>query len=141
MATFKRFEDIEAWKIARRLTSGIYEVTKAGAFSRDFPLRDQVRRAGISTMSNVAEGFERDGRKEFIQFLSVAKGSSGEVKSHLYVALDQGYIVQEAFDRLYGLASESGRTIGGLMNYLRDVAIRGTKYKQPETRNSKLETL
>ena len=84
--TIKRFEQIEAWRKTRQLTASIYKVTSAGAFARDYGLRDQIRRAAVSSMSNIAEGFERDGNKEFIQFLSVAKGSTGEVRSQLYVA-------------------------------------------------------
>ena len=139
MATFQSFEEIDAWKIARKLTKEIYEVSKRGAFAKDFELRGQIRKASVSIMSNIAEGFERDGKREFIQFLSVAKGSSGEVKSQLYVALDQDYIDEETFDRLYSMATEAGRKIGGLMNYLCNTDVKGAKYKQPETRNSKPE--
>jgi len=92
MATFKKFEDITAWQKARELTRLVYEITKNGNFSKDFSLRDQIRRASVSIMSNIAEGFDRGGRKEFIQYLSIAKGSVGEVKSQLYTALDQKYI-------------------------------------------------
>lgn len=83
MASLTRFEDIAAWQKARLLTRRIYEVTGKGAFSRDFELRNQIRRAAISSMSNIAEGFERDGNNEFRQFLAIAKGSAGEVKSQL----------------------------------------------------------
>lgn len=83
MSRIERFEDLEAWKGARALTGSIYAVTGTGAFSRDFALRDQIRRASISIVSNIAEGFERDGDKEFLQFLSMAKGSCGEVRVQL----------------------------------------------------------
>jgi len=89
MATFNNFEDIEAWQKARQLTKRIYEITKKGALAKDYGLKDQIRRASVSIMSNIAEGFERGGNKEFIQFLSTAKGSSGEVRSQLYVIVDQ----------------------------------------------------
>ncbi len=92
MNTIKRFEDIIAWQKAREMTREIYTCTRAGAFTKDFGLRSQIQRASVSTMANIAEGFDRGGDKEFIQFLSNSKGSSGEVKSHLYVALDQGYV-------------------------------------------------
>ncbi len=92
MATIKRFEDIEAWQEARELVRELYRITSAGPFARDFGLKDQVRRAGVSIMSGIAEGFERDGNKEFLQFLSISKGSCGEVRSDLYVAEDQGYL-------------------------------------------------
>jgi len=130
MATFERFEDIEAWQKARELNREIYKVSKQGAFSKDYPLRDQIRKASISVTSNIAEGFERDGNKEFIQFLSDAKGSTGEVASQLYVAFDQEYVGPEAFQRLYNLTRQVGRMIAGLMRYLRKSDIRGNKYKQ-----------
>jgi four helix bundle protein len=101
MATIERFEDIEAWKRARVLTRKIYAVSRTGAFARDFGLKDQMRRASVSSMSNIAEGFERDGTGEFIHFLTMAKGSSGEVRSQLYVALDENYITQDQFEDLY----------------------------------------
>jgi four helix bundle protein len=129
MATFQSFEEIEAWQKARGLTREIYAVSNKGAFSKDFGLRDQIRRASVSIMSNIAEGFERGGTREFIQFLSMAKGSSGEVRSQLYVAVDQGYIDKETFERLYTLASEASRMITGLMKYLRRSNVKGVKYK------------
>lgn len=89
MATFRQFEDILAWQKARELVARIYQVSLAGDFSRDFAMRDQMRRASLSIPSNIAEGFERGGRKEFILFLGHAKGSCGELRSQLYRALDQ----------------------------------------------------
>ena len=86
MATFHRFEDIESWQKARRLARRIYELTGNGDFARDFGLRDQIRRAAVSIMSNIAEGFERDSRREFARFLDIARASTGEVRSQLYVA-------------------------------------------------------
>ena len=139
MATFQSFEEIEAWQKARRLTQEIYRVSNEGAFKKDFGLRDQIRRAGVSIMANIAEGFERSGSSEFAQFLAIAKGSVGEVRAHLYVALDEGYLNKQAFDQLLALATDTGRLIGGLMSYLRETAIRGTKFKR-YTRNAKPET-
>lgn len=86
----KQFEDLEVWKEARRLTQIIYRLTKGEKFSKDFALRDQIQRAAVSIMSNIAEGFERGGNQEFIQFLYVAKASCGEVRSQIYVAFDKG---------------------------------------------------
>ncbi len=142
MSTFQKFEDIGAWQKARELTKEVYRVSNHGTFLKDFGLRDQIRRASTSVMSNIAEGFERDGAGEFSQFLSVAKGSAGEVKSQLYIALDQEYIDKKAFDRLFTLSGEAGKMIGGLMGYLRKSKIKGTKYKtvSSSTRDSKLET-
>ena len=125
----KRFEDLESWKKARRLTNGIYEATAAGSFTRDFGLKDQIRRASISILSNIAEGFERGGDKEFLQFLAVAKGSCGEVRAQLYIATDQGYLSQDLFDRLFNQADEIGRLISGLMKYLSRSELKGSKYR------------
>ncbi len=129
MATFQKFTDIEAWQKARELTFEIYEVTKRAPFSRDFELRGQIRDASVSVMSNIAEGFDRNGTGEFVQFLSIAKGSAAEVISQFYVALDQKYITKEEFDRLCSLATEVGRKIGALMRYLRKSGIRGAKFR------------
>lgn len=129
MSAFKAFEEIEAWKKARELTREIYGVTDTGSFARDFGLRDQIRRASVSIMSNIAEGFEKGGTKEFIQFLSMAKGSAGEARSQLFVALDQKYITQEECDRLISRVLEISRTINGLMTYLKKSNLKGSKYK------------
>ena len=130
MSTFQNFEDIEAWQRARELTRRVYEVSDAGPFARDFGLRDQMRRAAVSVMSNIAEGFERSGTAEFVQFLSNAKGSAGEVRAQLYVALDRKYIDTTTFQELSQLAAKISRMISSLMTYLRQSGIRGTKYKQ-----------
>lgn len=129
MARFETFEDIEAWQKARALAQDVYAMTHREPFARDRILCSQVRRAAVSAMANIAEGFERNGKGEFIQFLSVAKGSSGELRAHLYVALDQGYIDRKTFDRLSGASCEIGRMIGGLMNYLRGSKMKGAKYR------------
>ena len=129
MATFKRVEDIEVWQRARVLTREIYRISNLGNFSKDFGLRDQIRRASVSIMSNIAEGFERSGSGEFAQFLSMAKGSSGEVRTQLYIALDQNYVNQADFKRLISDIDEIARMINGLMMYLRETAIKGVKYK------------
>jgi len=129
MGTFKSFEEIEAWQKARELIREIYSVSKRGTFSKDFALRDQIRRAGVSIMSNIAEGFERAGTKEFSQFLAIAKGSTGEVRTHLYIACDQGYLTKAEFDHLLPLSLEVSRMIAGLMTYLQKTTIKGSKYK------------
>jgi four helix bundle protein len=129
MTTIERYEDIQGWQKARELTNFIYAVAKQRAFARDFGLRDQIRKAAVSVMSNIAEGFERGGRAEFIQFLSIAKSSVGEVQSQLYIALDQEYITPDQFDKGYKLCDETMRLIGGFITYLRKTPIRGPKYK------------
>jgi four helix bundle protein len=110
----ERFEDFIAWQKARKLTSNIYKVSDIGKFARDFGLKDQIRRAGVSVMSNIAEGFERGRPTEFHQFLSIAKGSCAELRSQLYVALDVGYIVGDDFRALMSEAIEVGQIVGGL---------------------------
>ena len=110
----ERFEDFIAWQKARKLTSNIYKVSNIGKFARDFGLKDQIRRAGVSVMSNIAEGFERGRPTEFHQFLSIAKGSCAELRSQLYVALDVGYVVGDDFRTLMSEAIEVGQIVGGL---------------------------
>lgn len=114
MSKIERFEDLIAWQKARELTKMIYCVSREGAFSRDFGLSNQIQRAAVSVMSNIAEGFERGGRNEFHQFLSTAKASCAELRSQLYVALDNGYINRASFDDLMRPAEEVGRIVGGL---------------------------
>jgi four helix bundle protein len=108
------FQDLIAWQKARTLTASIYKVTKKGEFSRDFGLKDQIRRAAASVMSNIAEGFERGRPAEFHQFLSIAKGSCAELRSQLFVALDADYLVTSDFKKLMANAEEVGRIVGGL---------------------------
>ena len=129
MAKVERFEDLEGWKIARELTKMIYKISSVGEFARDFGLRDQIRRASVSILSNIAEGFERGGDKEFLQFLAMAKGSCGEVRSQLYVAFDQSYIDEKQFKDISDKAVEISQIISGLIKYLRQSEMRGSKYK------------
>ena len=129
MGRIAKFEDIESWKRARSFVKEIYEVTGTGMFARDFGLRDQIRRAAISILSNIAEGFERGGDNEFLQFLSIAKGSCGEARAQLYIALDQTYISPPEFETLTRSACEVSQLISGLMKYLRQSTLRGSKYR------------
>ena len=129
MGRIERFEDIDAWKKARELTKIIYEVTAQGKLGADFSLRDQLRRAAVSIMANIAEGFEREGNKEFRQFLAVAKGSVGEVKSLLYVALDAGLTSSEQFQRISALADEASRLLAGFLRYLKASDHKGSKFQ------------
>jgi four helix bundle protein len=110
----ERFEDLIAWQKARQLASDIYRITSHGEFAKDFGLRDQIRRASVSVMSNIAEGFDRASRSEFHQFLVIAKSSCAEVRSQLYVAQDVGYINQENFNIVINDTNELSRIIGGL---------------------------
>ena len=129
MSKIKKFEDIESWKKARKLTKDVYGVTGQEKFLRDFGLKDQIRRAAVSILSNIAEGFERGGDKEFLQFLAVAKGSSGEVRAQLYVALDLDYISKAQFEGLTQTATEVSQLISGFMKYLRTSPLRGSRYQ------------
>lgn len=114
-----RFEDIEAWQEARKLVKMVYEVIrKSKDFKRDFRLVNQVQDAAVSSMSNISEGFSRKGNKEFIQFLFVSKSSAAEVQSHFYVAIDQGYVEQEDFNRVYHQAQIVSKLDSGFIKYL-----------------------
>jgi four helix bundle protein len=114
-----RFEDIQGWQEARKLTNRIYELTKGALFKKDFRLSGQIRDASVSVMANIAEGFDRQSRKEFIQFLYYASGSASEVQSHLYVAMDQKYISEEDFRITYDQAKKAKNLINGFISYLK----------------------
>ena len=118
MAKIERFEDIQAWQKTRELNKTIYEITKNSHFSKDFSLRDQIRRASVSIMANIAEGFGRRSNKEFANFLNMAHGSAAEVQCHFYIALDMQYINKEDFEMLYQKADEVSKITQGFMNYL-----------------------
>jgi four helix bundle protein len=124
--TVNRFEDLQCWQTARELTKGIYALTQNKDLVRDFGLRDQMRRAAVSIMANIAEGFSRRADREFIQFLFIAMASASEIKSHLYVAMDQGYLMQEEFPILYDRADKVGRMISSLIKYLRSLQTKTT---------------
>ena len=120
MAKFETFEDIVAWQKTRALNIEIYTASNNGSFSKDYALKDQMRRAAISIVSNIAEGFERRTKQEFIHFLSIAKASCGELRAQLYIALDLKYISEEEFKKLHSIALEISKMIGGLMGYLKE---------------------
>ena len=130
MATIEKFEEIEAWKLARQVTRSIYEISSSGNFAKDYALCNQIRRASISILSNIAEGFERSGNKEFLNFLAIAKGSCGEVRAQLYVALDQRYVDELKFEEVSANLLETSRVIAGFMRYLQQTELRGNKFKQ-----------
>ena len=118
MAAIERFEDIQGWQAARELTKMVYAVSKRGAFARDYRLRDQINGSAISVMSNIAEGFDASTDREFIRFLGYARRSASELQSQIYIALDQDYISQEEFNRIYAQATKTKRLIGGFIRYL-----------------------
>jgi len=119
VAKIKRFEDIEAWKEARKLVNSIYSFIRKPQFSKDFALRDQIIRAAISTMANIAEGFDSATDQQLIQFLVYSRRSCSEVQSHLYIALDNEYITQDEFNKTYSQAETARKLCSGFITYLR----------------------
>lgn len=128
MSTIKSFEEIEAWRKARELSKRIYKLTKEGDFARDYRFRDQINSSSVSIMDNIAEGFERNGNKEFVQFLSIAKGSTGELRSQLYRAYDGNYIEQNEFEDLKTEAITVSKLISSLLGYLKSSEYKGSKF-------------
>jgi four helix bundle protein len=118
VGTIQRFEEIEAWQTARELTRSIYEVSGSGVFARDYGLRDQMRRAAVSIMSNIAEGFESGTQPLFIRYLRYAKASAGEVRAQLYVGLDAGHLIDAEFEELFDLADKCSRQLSRFIAYL-----------------------
>jgi len=119
MATVERFEDLDVWQNARKLTNHVYDHTRQEPFSKDFGLRDQIQRAAVSVMSNIAEGFESRTQSVFVDYLGRARGSAGEVRAQLYVALDQGYISDSEFETMYRLVETTSRQLFRLIEYLK----------------------
>lgn len=128
MATVERFEDLKCWQESRVLCQMIFEHFIESYKVKDFELVNQINAASGSVMDNIAEGFERDGNKEFGQFLSIAKASCGEVRSQLYRGLDRGYVSKSTFDSIYAKTLEIGKMIAGLMTYLRESEMKGRKF-------------
>ena len=118
MPTIRRFEEIEAWKTARELTRLVYALTDAGRFAKDFGLRNQIQRASVSVMSNIAEGFESRTQAQFMEFLGRAKGPAGEVRCQLYVAVDLGYLTEDQFRQAFNLADKGSRQLARFITYL-----------------------
>ncbi len=118
MTTAKRFEDLEVWQKAKELTNLVYKYSSDGVFARDFGLRDQMRRAAVSIMSNIAEGFESQTQAMFIKYLAHAKGSAGELRAQLYIARDQGYINNDGFNEMFSLAETCSKQLARFIQYL-----------------------
>jgi four helix bundle protein len=130
-----RFEELDCWQEARILVNMVYAAIRdSKAFQNDYRLKDQSIGAVVSTMGNITEGFARRSNKEFIQFLFISVSSAAELQSHIYVALDQGYISKELFDKIYGQADKTSRLISGLITYLRN---NEKKYKQEKHNKQK----
>jgi four helix bundle protein len=133
MATFKTFEEIEAWQRGRALANRIYQLSQEGSFAKDYKLKDQINGSSGSIMDNIAEGFERNGSREFIQFLAIAKGSAGEVRSQLYRAFDRRHFSEQTFKELMDEVTVIGKLISGLIHYLNQSDLKGAKFvREPE---------
>lgn len=129
MATYNSFEDLPVWKAARELASSVYRTTLKGKLRTDYGLKNQIQRAAVSVSSNIAEGFERGSKQEFIHFLYVAKGSCGELRSQLFIAKDVGYIDDEDFKILCNFAANVSKQINGFIEYLKTTEFKGQKFK------------
>ncbi|HZH72982.1 MAG TPA: four helix bundle protein [Mariniphaga sp.] len=130
MSEIKRFEDLEIWKLSREIAKDIHELTKRNGFSKDYKLINQIKSSSGSSMDNIAEGFERNGKHEFHQFLSISKGSSGETRSQLYRAYDYGYITDQELELYVTKCLTLSRKTGNLMEYLRNSQIKGYKFRK-----------
>ena len=129
MSHIEQFEDLEVWQLSKNIANQIYDITSVGKFSQDYVLRDQIRRAVVSIFSNIAEGFERNGNKEFLQFLSIAKASCGEVRAQLIFAEERDYISNEQFEYTVKQLLNLSKQIAGLSRYLKQSEMRGSKFK------------
>ena len=129
MAAIKCFEELDIWQMAREFCKDIFRIINYESFSKDFQLKGQIRDSSGSVMDNIAEGFERSGNKEFVQFLFIAKGSCGESRSQLYRALDSGYICTDEFNQLKEKAEHLSQSISKLISYLKNSEMKGYTYK------------
>ena len=129
MGTISRFEDLDIWKKAREFSKVVFGLTLKNGFEKDFSLKNQINASSGSVADNIAEGLEREGNKEFVNFLSIAKGSAGETRSQLYRALDRGYISEEKLQEMIILNLEISKSISGFMKYLKESEYRGNKFK------------
>ena len=130
MATWTQFEDLQIWQSARALSKEIYRITSSGDFSKDYRFCSQIRAAVGSIMDNIAEGYEKDNNKEFIQFLYIAKGSCGEVRSQLHRAWDANFITEDVYNKMIVNAKSLNSAISNFINYLKNAEILGNRYKK-----------
>ena len=137
MATYNSFEDLPVWRSAKDLAILIYRVTSQGKISRNYGLKDQIQRAAVSVSSNIAEGFERGTKQEFIQFLYIARGSCGELRSQLYIAKEIGYLNSEEFKKLCEATRKVSKQINGFIEYLKETKILGQKFFDKKLRSQR----
>jgi len=124
MATYESFEELEVWKLAMDLCTEVYSITNQDTFSKDFGLKDQIRRSSVSVPSNIAEGHERDSKNQFIYFLTIAKGSCGELKTQLMIARNLRYIDETIYLELANKSTKIGKQLGGFINYLKNFKVK-----------------
>jgi four helix bundle protein len=122
--TIKRFEELDVWILAKEFTVLVYTISNNGNFKNDFGLRDQIRRASVSIISNIAEGFERNGNKEFTRFLRMAKGSAGEIRAQLYVIAELNYITKDELDKLMNMITSISKMLSKLIDYLKSMELK-----------------
>ena len=130
MAKIERFEDLKVWQASRLLAIEVFELFKNEKFAKDYSLKDQMNRSSGSIMDNIAEGFERGGKKEFIQFLYIAKGSAGELRSQIYRAKDREFIENDEFEKLLKKVEEASKQLMGFIQYLKNTEYKGNMYVQ-----------
>lgn len=129
MATIRTFKELDVWKMSVELSKMVYDLSSKGNFSRDFPLQNQIKKAAISVASNIAEGFEREGNKELIQFLAIAKGSTAEVQTQLHIAFEVGHITRDEFGQVDRQCTDVLKLLSGFMRYLKSSPMDGNKFK------------
>ena len=132
MATYKNFEDLEVWKLSREYCKDIYDIIDSTPLKNNWKLRDQIDGASGSIMDNIAEGFERGGTKEFVQFLGFSKGSCGETRSQLYRIYDRGFINEEKMNELVDKSNQISKQLNGFITYLKQTKIKGYKFEEDQ---------
>jgi four helix bundle protein len=133
MPTYSSFEDLPVWESAKELAILVYKITSKGKLSKDYGLKNQIQRAAVSVSSNIAEGFERGTKQELIQFLYIARGSCGELRSQLFIAKEIGYLDNKEFEESYTAMRELSKQINGFIEYLKTTNISGQKFLSKQT--------
>ncbi len=140
MAKIERFEDLQVWLLAREISQSVWSLFETTSLGKDYELKNQMSRSSGSIMDNIAEGFERRGNREFIQFLCISKGSCGELRSQLYRALDRKHITTQQFEEIANKTNVENQKLGAFISYLNSSEYRGTKFSRATTGNPELKT-